>query len=108
MEVKRFLWIQKKYLHKSITIIHPKTRLQTVRRLILQQMNRHHHQIKSESSACVAPDPNKAPEEMTVEELQAAILAKMAANGPVDDQMRKTVYDNIWHDSLVNWVKSFR
>lgn len=63
---------------------------------------------KSESSTCVAPDPNKAPEEMTVEELQAAILAKMAANGPVDDQMRKTVYDNIWHDSLVNWVKSFR
>lgn len=63
---------------------------------------------KSEPSACVTPDPNKAPEEMTVEELQAAILAKMAANGPVDDQMRKTVYDNIWHDSLVNWVKSFR
>ena len=48
------------------------------------------------------------PPDYTVEELQAVILAKMAANGPVDDQMRKTVYDNIWHDSLVNWVKSFR
>ena len=45
---------------------------------------------------------------MTVGELQAAILAKMAGNGPVDDQMKKTVYDNIWHDSLVNWLKSFR
>lgn len=45
---------------------------------------------------------------MTVEELQQAILAKMANNGPVTDQMKKTVYDNIWHDSLVNWLKSFR
>ena len=61
-----------------------------------------------ETAETVTPNPNKTPEEMTVEELQAAILAKMAANGPVDDQMRKTVYDNIWHDSLVNWVKSFR
>ena len=56
----------------------------------------------------VIPDPNKAPEDMTVEELQQAILAKMANNGPVTDQMKKTVYDNIWHDSLVNWLKSFR
>ena len=55
-----------------------------------------------------APNPHNTPEEMTVGELQAAILAKMAGNGPVDDQMKKTVYDNIWHDSLVNWLKSFR
>ena len=55
-----------------------------------------------------APNPHKTPEEMTVGELQAAILAKMAGNGPVDDQMKKTVYDNIWHDSLVYWLKSFR
>lgn len=55
-----------------------------------------------------APNPHKTPEEMTVGELQAAIFAKMAGNGPVDDQMKKTVYDNIWHDSLVNWLKSFR
>ena len=46
-------------------------------------------------------------EDMTVDELQQAILAKMAGNGPVTDQMKKTVYDNIWHDSLVNWLKSF-
>ena len=60
------------------------------------------------TEAAAAPDPHKTPEEMTVGELQAAILAKMAGNGPVDDQMKKTVYDNIWHDSLVNWLKSFR
>ena len=45
---------------------------------------------------------------MSVAELQAAILAKMANNGPVSDQMKKTVNENIWHDSLVNWLKSFR
>ena len=56
----------------------------------------------------VTVDWSKSPENMTVEELQACILAKMANNGPVTDQMKKTVYDNIWHDSLVNWLKSFR
>ena len=61
-----------------------------------------------ETAETVTPNPNKTPEEMTVGELQAAILAKRAGNGPVDDQMKKTVYDNIWHDSLVNWLKSFR
>ncbi len=47
-------------------------------------------------------------EEMTVEQLQAVILAKMAKNGPVTDQMRKDVEENIWHNSLVNWANSFR
>ena len=64
--------------------------------------------VSEESAKTVTVDPNKAPEDMTVEELQQSILAKMANNGPVTDQMKKTVYDNIWHDSLVNWLKSFR
>ncbi|MBQ9360451.1 MAG: alpha amylase C-terminal domain-containing protein [Lachnospiraceae bacterium] len=52
--------------------------------------------------------PDKLYEEMTVPELQAAILQKMANNGPVTDDMKRSVSDNVWHDSLVNWVKSFR
>ena len=56
----------------------------------------------------ITMDWSKSPESMTVPELQAAILAKLAGNGPVDAQMKKTVTDNIWHDSLVNWLKSFR
>ena len=56
----------------------------------------------------IAVDWSKSPESMTVPELQAAILAKLAGNGPVDAQMKKTVTDNIWHDSLMNWLKSFR
>ncbi|MBR2802898.1 MAG: alpha-amylase [Erysipelotrichaceae bacterium] len=50
----------------------------------------------------------KSYEEMSVEELQAEILEKMARNGPVSDQMKRDVYSNIWRDSLLNWVKSFR
>ena len=56
----------------------------------------------------ITVDWSKSPESMTVPELQAAILAKLAGNGPVDAQMKKNVTDNIWHDSLVNWLKSFR
>ena len=51
--------------------------------------------------------PNKPYEEMTVEELQAAILERMAKNGPVTDQMKKDVTQNVWHNSLVTWIKSF-
>ena len=53
-------------------------------------------------------DPNKPYEEMTIEELQAEILAKMAANGPVTDRMRQDVIENVYHDSLLTWVRSFR
>ncbi|MBE6041088.1 MAG: alpha-amylase [Clostridiales bacterium] len=55
-----------------------------------------------------AEDPNKPYEEMSVEELQAEILAKMAANGPVTDRMKQDVTENVYRDSLLNWVKSFR
>lgn len=40
--------------------------------------------------------------------LQEAILAIMSKNGPITDQMRRDVTDNVYHDSLVNWVRSFR
>ena len=64
-------------------------------------------EVAAEKEKTVIVDLNKSPEDMNVDELQQAILAKMAGNGPVTDQMKKTVYDNIWHDSLVNWLKSF-
>ena len=50
----------------------------------------------------------KAYENMSIEELQAAILYKMSKNGPVTDQMLRTVRENCHHGSLINWVKSFR
>lgn len=53
----------------------------------------------------VVPKPY---EEMTIVELQAEILAKMAANGPVTDRMKQDVLENVYPNSLLNWVRSFR
>ncbi|MBQ4526581.1 MAG: alpha-amylase [Clostridia bacterium] len=47
-------------------------------------------------------------EEMSIEELQQEILERMSRNGPVTDQMRKDVYENVYHNSLLTWVKSFK
>ncbi|MBR5595978.1 MAG: alpha-amylase [Lachnospiraceae bacterium] len=52
-------------------------------------------------------DWSKAYEDMSVEELQKAILEKMRKNGPVTEYMLGTVRENTHHGSLVNWVKSF-
>ena len=74
------------------------------------QMNtdgQHKAALKEETVAPVQV-PDKSYEEMTVEELQQAVLQKLAKNGPVTEQMKKDVADNVYHDSLVNWVKSFR
>ena len=56
----------------------------------------------------VVVDRNRPYEDMSVEELQEAILEKMRRNGPVTDYMLGTVRENTHHDSLVNWVKSFQ
>ncbi len=32
----------------------------------------------------------------------------MEKNGPVTDQMRRDVENNVYHDSLITWIKSFR
>ncbi len=60
------------------------------------------------STTEAALDLNKPYEQMTVEELQECILAKMRKNGPITEQMLRDVRENIYHNSLLNWVKSFR
>ncbi len=62
----------------------------------------------AKTETAVTVDWSKSYEDMTVEELQEAILEKMRSNGPVTDYMLKTVRENTHHGSLVNWVKSFR
>lgn len=49
----------------------------------------------------------KSYEEMTVRELQEAILERMRRNGPVTEQMKRDVMENVYHNSLVTWIKSF-
>lgn len=51
--------------------------------------------------------PDVPYEAMTVAQLQAVILGKMAKNGPVTDHMRRTVDENTHHGSLLNWARSF-
>ena len=53
-------------------------------------------------------EPGKSFEEMSIEELQAEILARLSANGPLNDRMKREVKENVYRDSLLNWVKSFR
>lgn len=62
---------------------------------------------QEERSGKVVVNWDKRYEDMSVEELQEAILAKMRKNGPITDYMLGTVRENVYHDSLVNWVKSF-
>ena len=56
-------------------------------------------------------EPEKADQsysEGIIAGLQEAIIAIMEKNGPVTDQMRRDVYNNTHHDSLITWIKSFR
>ncbi len=62
---------------------------------------------KEEESVKAVADFPKPYEEMTVGELQEAILEKMRRNGPVTDYMLGTVRENTHHGSLVTWAKSF-
>ena len=62
---------------------------------------------EEKQSEKVTVDLNKPYEEMTVEELQEAILEKMRRNGPVTDYMLGTVRENTHRGSLLNWVRSF-
>ncbi len=70
-------------------------------------------EVKAESASVKTSEPqprlpDKPYDEMSVEELQGAVLAKLAANGPLTDRMRREVAENTYRDSLLNWVKSFR
>lgn len=63
--------------------------------------------VAPEPQKKVVVDRNKTYEEMSVEELQEVILEKMRRNGPVTDRMKQDVTENVYHDSLVTWAKSF-
>ena len=64
--------------------------------------------LEEKKTEKVVVDWNKPYEDMTIEELQEAILEKMRKNGPVTDYMLGTVRENTHHGSLVSWVKSFQ
>lgn len=55
-----------------------------------------------------SPECAQAYESGKIAGLQEAILAIMEKYGPVTDQMRRDVLENVYHDSLITWVKSFQ
>ncbi len=63
---------------------------------------------QSEEKDTSEPEHSKQYEEGRIAGLQEAILAIMEKNGPVTDQMRRDVRENVYHDSLIAWIKSFR
>ncbi len=78
----------------------------TVKETPIENPTSTEHTTEKETTQLVI-DLNKSYEEMTIEELQEAILEKMRKNGPVTDYMLGTVRENVYRDSLLNWVKSF-
>ncbi len=67
---------------------------------------------EKETAAASAPksdssDASKTYEDGIIKGLQEAVLARMEKNGSVTDQMRRDVEGNVYHDSLINWIKSF-
>ena len=81
-----------------------------------QDSNSNDADMTKQNNECSAKEATEEPvfdwskpyEEMSVEQLQEAILEKMRNNGPVTDYMLKTVRENTHIGSLINWVKSFR
>lgn len=62
---------------------------------------------QSGSSKGASDQPGRSFEDGVIKGLQEAVLARMEKNGPITDQMRRDVEDNVYHDSLINWIKSF-
>ena len=62
---------------------------------------------KGQETKAASPMRKKTYEEMDIEELQQAILERMAMNGPITDRMRQDVMENVYHNSLLNWIRSF-
>ena len=61
----------------------------------------------SDSSSAATVNTSASYEDGIIKGLQEAVLARMEKNGPVTDQMRRDVEANVYHDSLITWIKSF-
>lgn len=59
------------------------------------------------AAQAVSGEPTEDFKKGQIAGLQEAIIAIMEKKGAVTEQMRNDVLNNVHHDSLVNWVKSF-
>lgn len=63
--------------------------------------------VQEDAAASEKGNDTRSFEDGVIKGLQEAVLARMEKNGPVTDQMRSDVEKNVYHDSLINWIKSF-
>ena len=104
------IWLYEEFPHENFTPIKAveTPKIPKVEKIIKMAENTEPEKAQEiKTTEKVITVPNKPFEEMSVEELQEAILEKMRKNGPVTDYMLGTVRENTHHGSLVNWVKSF-
>jgi len=95
--------------HGEIFVLSDKNNIisnETVLKNLKDDIN--NEKIKYEERRKDVEVPNKPFEDMSIEELQQVILNKMAKNGPITDEMKRTVYENVYKNSLINWANSFR
>ena len=95
--------------HGEIFVLSDKNNIisnETVLKNLKDDIN--NEKIKYEERIKDVEVPNKPFEDMSIEELQQVILNKMAKNGPITDEMKRTVYENVYKNSLINWANSFR
>ncbi len=103
------IWIPEEFLDEGIAPIKIEISKTTETVINVEKpVNSEHEKTLEENTVDkVNIDPNKPYEEMSVTELQEAILEKMRSNGPVTNYMLGTIRENTHHGSLVNWIKSF-
>ncbi len=104
------IWIPAELMNESVAPIKISEIKKTQKKEVFEKEPEKQEPVKVQPEEAVRHiiiDTNKPYEDMTVEELQEAILEKMRKNGPVTDYMLGTVRENTHHGSLINWVKSF-
>ena len=104
------IWIPTEFCTESFTSVKAVEIVRTsvpTKKTEEQKMEPVKTQNKVEAEKVIV-DWNKPYEDMSIEELQEAILEKMRKNGPVTEYMLGTVRENVWHQSLITWVKSFQ
>ena len=101
------IWISEGCIDESFTSVKPVIVEKSPEPVKTVQEPESIKQSEEKKTEKIIVDPNKSYEDMSVEELQEAILEKMRKNGPVTDYMLGTVRENTHHGSLVTWVRSF-
>ena len=91
---------------ETVTVTENVTGAENVNASINEVVSEKAAETHTEHAANSAPNSEDF-EKGKIAGLQEAIIAIMEKKGPVTEQMRRDVYNNTHHGSLITWVKSF-